>query len=46
MPRERSPDLWEATEVTAGLPGGRWDHRANTDTARDIAEAERGADMP
>lgn len=22
MPRDRSPDLWEALEVTAGLPGG------------------------
>lgn len=37
---------WGATEVTAGLPGGRWDHRANTDTARDITEAEPGADTP
>lgn len=40
MPRDKSLDLWKATEVTVELPGGSWDHRGNMDTARDITKAE------
>lgn len=29
MPRDKHLDRWEATEVTAELPGGSWDHRGN-----------------